>query len=126
MAHVLLIDDEPRSREYLTKVVGRLGHEVVSAEPDEDTTSILKGQPCEVIIVRLSHPVGRVLNAIRALAQQGNTKILALCLNRFGDPDRPDRDTSVQRARKAGAMVTLRTPVAYQDLEKAIDSILRS
>jgi CheY-like chemotaxis protein len=104
VAQILVVDDDPRVREWLAEVLTGAGHRVFTAQDGLEARSLAMRHALEVVITDISMPNEEGLGMIRALHKAlPQLKIIALSGQ---DPE------TLLDARLLGADAALRKPVA--------------
>ncbi len=79
MGTVLIIDDEPGIRDYLTALIQRLGHETVTAATSAEGIEKLARPDCQLVIADILLPDSPSAEEwIRQLAQTAGTRPVVL------------------------------------------------
>jgi CheY-like chemotaxis protein len=131
MAKILLIDDELDIRGSVAKVLGRAGHEVVTAENANVGLALLESQHFDILITDIIMPGKDGVQAIRDV-RANNPDIAVLAVSgggnigkRFYEPDAITTSAYLQAAINAGANGVLTKPFQRQDLIEAVDALAK-
>lgn len=114
MAHILIVDDEPRVRDMVRAALQAGGH-VVSEAPDGVLVAHIVAQnPPDLVIMDLSMPIKGGVDTILALRHEyPNLKILAI-----------SGGTMLEAARRMGANALLSKPFLRGELQAAVAALL--
>jgi len=122
VARVLVIDDEVQVRDMLEEMIRSAGHTVIVASDGEEALEAQRTSPCDLVIVDIFMPGKQGLDTIRELrAADPHLKIVAL--SGGGGFDRFD---ALESAIEAGASVTMRKPVDWEELILTIGNLLQT
>lgn len=122
VARILVIDDERQVRDMLEEMLRSTGHVVVLASDGEEALEAQRRAPCDLVIADLFMPGRQGLDIIRELRDTDpDLKIVAL--SGGGGFDRFD---ALDSAIEAGASVTMRKPVDWEELILTIGSLLQT
>jgi CheY-like chemotaxis protein len=117
LANILLIDDDPDIRSYLSQMIEEKGHEVVEAADGAIALEAFKTTSVDLVVTDIFMPEKEGLETIAAIKKlAASTKILAMS----GNPLAGYLDI----AKSLGADATLRKPFSSARLFEAIDSLL--
>ena len=119
MAKVLVIDDDPRLRRVVRRMLQRGGHEVVEAQDGVEGTLRFGADHPDIVITDISMPGKEGIETILDLRRQ-NSSIPILVIS--GSDDRSQ--TYLQFAQKLGADAALTKPLLAEDLIREIDKLL--
>src|SRR5580658_5329546 len=86
-ARILIVDDDPREREYLSPIIAALGYAVETAADGEDALEKLGAQHFDAIITDLNMPRIDGIGLLRSLLERGD-RTPAIVLTGFGDMDK--------------------------------------
>src|SRR4051794_21542616 len=76
---ILVVDDDPPTRELLARSLGRAGHIAAAAATCHDAEAIMRGEHFDLLVLDVMLPDGSGLDLCRALRQQRlRTPILLL------------------------------------------------
>jgi len=121
LARILVIDDERQVRDMLEEMIRSAGHVAVVAADGEQALELQRATPCDLVIVDIFMPGKQGLDTIRDLrAADPHLKIVAL--SGGGGFDRFD---ALESAIEAGASVTMRKPVDWEELILTIGNLLQ-
>lgn len=115
---VLIVEDEPRFREFLADVARDLGLEAVSASTAMSALRLVRGEAPDVVLLDLSLPVMDGLSFLEQFRVECPTAPV-LILTAFGDLE------SARRAIHLGVTEFLAKPIDLGVLEEAIRSACR-
>jgi two-component system response regulator RegA len=110
---VLIVDDEPRLRDVLSRAIGSWGFEVATARSGEEALKLMRQQPCDVSILDLNLPAMagiELFEKLRSLWPEHQVIILT----GFGDLE------SARAAIKLDVVDFLKKPVPLGELEQAL------
>jgi signal transduction histidine kinase/ActR/RegA family two-component response regulator len=118
---ILIVDDDPSTRELLTEALSVAGAQVVSAESAGQALHLLAVDGADVLISDIAMPEEDGLSLIRQVrALPGEiARVPAIALTAFARAD--DRD----RAIAAGYQMHLAKPVELADLQAAVAKLVR-
>jgi len=119
---VVIVDDEPGIRTLFELVLERRGHTVSTAGSVPDALTTCAQRKPDVVMIDIFMPQGSGLELIRSLkAQHPSPKIIAITGGgTWGGVEILDR------AKDAGADLTLRKPIASDALVEAVEGLLRA
>ncbi|MBV9175085.1 MAG: response regulator [Chloroflexi bacterium] len=121
MAMVLVADDDPVSRRILSHIIGRSGHEVVSAENGRQALDRLAEHAADLLILDLSMPEVDGLTVLReARADERYRDLPIIMLTASG----LDRDARAARAE--GVTEFLTKPFRSEALVEMLQRLLGS
>jgi CheY-like chemotaxis protein len=116
VARILIADDSPEFREWLSEVLTAAGHSVSSAGDGLEAQSLARQSLFDLAVTDISMPNGEGLGLIRALRKlQPDIKIIAI--SGF-DPE------TLQDARLLGASKTLRKPITATVLLECVKAVM--
>jgi PAS domain S-box-containing protein len=105
---VLLVDDEPDSRDFLSQVLGSAGADVMSAGTSRDALDMFVREPPDVLLSDIGLPGEdgySFIRQVRALAKERGGTIPALALTAYTRPE------DAARAREAGFDMHVPKPI---------------
>ena len=120
MAHVMVVDDEGDSREFVARLLERRGHRVLCAENGRKALKqLLNGQP-ELLILDMRMPeldgIG-LLEVLRSYLRWHDLPVIVLSAH--------GSDTELQRARELGVSdIFHKANFLLADLATAVDRLL--
>lgn len=122
LARILVIDDERQVREMLEEMLRTTGHSVIVASGGEEALETQERSPCDLVIVDIFMPGKQGLDTIRELrGRDRELKILALSGGGgFG------RFDALEKAVEAGASLTMRKPIDWEELVLTIGNLLQT
>ena len=113
---VLVTDDHPVNRQFMQALLSCLGHEVLLASNGEEAVTIVRTQPCDLVLMDVHMPVMDGLAAARAIRELpvpvSRVPIVALTADAFAE--------SRERVRLAGMDDFLAKPVQLHDVEEVL------
>jgi hypothetical protein len=113
---VLVTDDHPVNRQFMQALLACLGHEVLLASNGEEAVTIVRTQPCDLVLMDVHMPVMDGLAATRAIralpVPVSRVPIVALTADAFAE--------SRERVRQAGMDDFLAKPVQLHDVEEML------
>jgi DNA-binding response OmpR family regulator len=122
VARILVIDDERQVRDMLEEMLRSAGHVVVMASDGEEALEVQRQSRCDLVIADLFMPGRQGLDVIRELRERDpDLKILAL--SGGGGFARFD---ALESAVEAGASLTMRKPVDWEELVLTIGNLLQT
>lgn len=114
MAHILIVDDEPRVRDMVRGVLQSGGHTVSEASDGLLVPHIVAQNPPDLVIMDLSMPMKDGVDTILALRHEyPDLKILAI-----------SGGTMLEAARRMGANAVLQKPFLRGELQAAVAALL--
>jgi two-component system phosphate regulon response regulator OmpR len=116
--HILIVDDDDRIRELLSRFLMNAGYVVVSAPSALDASQVLQALEVDLIVLDIMMPGMTGVEWTKALRAAGD-KTPILLLTAMGDA--PDRIKGLE----AGADDYLAKPFEPRELQLRIDAILR-
>jgi PAS domain S-box-containing protein len=120
-AHVLVVDDDADTREFLTYALRSVGVKVSAAATAGDALAVMTTAPCDLVVSDLSMPVEdgyALIRRLRELDEAGRRRP-AVALTAHARPD--DR----RRALESGFDAYLVKPVEAKDLVAVVSRLLR-
>jgi two-component system response regulator (stage 0 sporulation protein F) len=122
MAHVLVVDDEGDSREFVARFLQRMGHQVSTAQDGRDALRQLLGQKPDVVVLDVRMPeldgVG-LLEVMRSYLRWHALPVVIVSAHATGD--------EIDRARRMGVRHVLHKAVfKLEELSGAIDDATRA
>ncbi|HEY3380735.1 MAG TPA: response regulator [Vicinamibacterales bacterium] len=120
MARVLVVDDEPQVRSVLVQMVGKLGHNAVTATNGKHALQQLEAMPVDLVIMDLIMPESEGIETTAIVKRRWpDVKILAIS---GGGRHAPEPYLAMAAA--LGADATLAKPFECADLAAAIRELL--
>lgn len=88
--NVLVVDDSPTDRQYLTELLAKNGYKVSTAESAEDALAKVKAQRPDLVLMDVVMPGQSGFQATRTLAKDEATKNIPviICTTKAQDTDR--------------------------------------
>ncbi len=120
MARVLVVDDDLNALKFTTFVVGKAGHEVVSASTGQEGLDKAFADPPDLAILDVMMPGMNGYEVCRRLRQNERTAHIPILIF-TARTQNVDRQTSFQ----AGATEFLAKPVMPEELQNTIDTLLK-
>lgn len=118
MAHILIIDDDPDTREVLRATLEAAGHEVTLAAEGREGVERYRAQRADLIITDLYMPGQEGLETIKQLRMEfPDVRIVAMS-------GKPTGSTMLTVAQRLGATVVLHKPFLAEELLKAVEQSL--
>jgi CheY-like chemotaxis protein len=119
---ILVVDDDPNTREVLTEALGAAGARVMAADSALQALQLLKAESADVLISDIAMPAEDGLSLIRRVRalSGGVGRIPAIALTAFARAE--DR----AQALEAGYQMYLAKPVELNELERQVAELLRS
>jgi AmiR/NasT family two-component response regulator len=110
--HVAVAEDEADTREYLTELLRRMGHDVTAVADGRQLVELCRASPPDLIVSDIKMP-GR--DGIEAVAEVNRAQpVPVILVSAYHDPD------LFARARSPHVMAYLVKPIKQADLEAAI------
>lgn len=114
MAHILIVDNEPRVRDLVRGILNDGGHAVSEAADGLLVAHIVAQNPPDLVIMDLSMPIKSGVDTILALRHEHpDLKILAI-----------SGGTMLEAARRMGANAVLPKPFRRAELHAAVAALL--
>jgi DNA-binding NtrC family response regulator len=116
--HVLVVEDEPRMRELLQRVLAGWGFDAAIARSAEEATKLTEARPPDVVVLDLNLPGEGGIEWLRRL-RETHPKVQAIILTGFA---------SIAAAKEAihlDVVEFLTKPAHLGELEQALDRALR-
>ena len=109
--NVLVVDDSPTDRQYLTELLAKNGYKVSTAESAEDALSKVKQQKPDLVLMDVVMPGQSGFQATRTLSKDEATKNIPviICTTK-------GQDTDKAWGMKQGARDYIVKPVSASDL----------
>lgn len=120
MAHILVIDDDPRVLFSLSRVLRNAGHQVTGAANGNEGLRVLKGTTPDLIITDIVMPEKEGLELIQELRLQR----IAVPVIAISGGGRIEGARYLELAQLLGADLTLAKPVTNAELLTAVTRIL--
>ncbi len=121
MASILIIDDEPDIRDFLTRTLEHVGHEVRAASDAEMGLALYRAHPADLVITDLLMAGKEGLMMIADLKEEdAKAKILAIS----GGNTKVGPDKYLAAATDFGAVRTLAKPFGQAALLQAVAALL--
>jgi len=115
VAHILVVDDDIGTREWLSAILEAAGHLVFAAQDGLEARSLAMRSTLDLVITDISMPNEEGLGMIRALRKSlPQLKIIAFSGQ---DPD------TLHDAKLLGAHAALRKPVTAQILLQSVEEL---
>lgn len=115
MARILIIEDDLRARDHLSRVLAREGHQVIVASDGEQGITLYREEPCDLVITDIYMPGKEGLETIMELRREfSGVKIIAVS----EDPE--DGFDPLFLARKLGAFCTFAKPLVLSEFLVAV------
>ncbi|MEJ2656238.1 MAG: response regulator [Desulfobacterales bacterium] len=120
MARILIIDDEAMMRDLLVQILGREGHETVTASSGRDGIKIHQENPADLIITDIIMPDKEGIETIMELRRNfRDVKIIAM-----SGGGRIDSETYLHIAKTIGAIKTIAKPFYRKELLEKVQELL--
>jgi CheY-like chemotaxis protein len=121
MAHILVVDDDPRQRATLSKILGRMGHDVAVAKDGVDALNTVTTQPFALAFVDLFMPRMDGLELIpKLMLQTPDTKIVAMSGGAFGGKALD----LLRAAENLGAVRRLEKPYGVDEVQQLVEELI--
>ena len=118
MALILIIDDDPDTRELLQATLGAAGHEVVLASEGRAGVHQYRERRADLVITDLFMPEQEGLETIKQMRMEfPDSVIIAMS-------GRPTGGPMLSIARRLGAAATLQKPFLPEELLKLVEETL--
>ena len=122
MAHVLVVDDEGDSRDFVSRFLQRMGHRVSTAQDGRDALRKLLDQKPDVLVLDVRMPeldgVG-LLEVMRSYLRWHTLPVVIVSAHATGE--------EIERARRLGVRHVLhKANFRLEDLADAIDDATRA
>ncbi len=117
--HILLVEDDPSTRQILARVLKRFGHRVTTADSVSAAVRAAEGQEgrFQMILSDISLPDGSGLDVVRLL--KPILAVPAIALTGFGTDD------DIRKGKEAGFSAHLTKPIEADVLEATIRQVAR-
>lgn len=116
MARILIADDSPGFREWLSEVLTGAGHSVAAAKDGVEAQYVARRNPFDLALTDISMPNEEGLGLIRALRKsQPDIRIIAIS---GVDPE------TLDDARLLGAARTLRKPITAAAVLECVAAVM--
>ena len=127
MAKILIIDDDPRMRRTVSRILAGVGHEVIEARDGLEGVDLFRSNQPDIVITDIIMPGKEGIETILDLRREhpSTTLILAIsggATNPLGSPVPVDY---LGLAKGLGADRVLAKPFRSADLLREIDNLLR-
>ncbi len=118
MAYILVIDDDPDTRELLKTTLESAGHEVTVCSDGKQGVQHYRSKPADLVITDLYMPGQEGLETIKQLRMEfPEARIVAMSGKPAGGP-------MLSVAQRLGASATLAKPFLPEELLKAVEQAL--
>lgn len=121
MAHILLVEDDPRTAATLRKALERAGHSVATAGHGGEALTEIKQSKIDLVIADICMPIVDGIELITEIRRTGQTiKVLAIS----GEVDCWKPGGYLRAARAVGADQALKKPFSSAVFTEAVDALL--
>lgn len=118
MAHILVIDDDPDTRDVIQSTLEAAGHEITLASDGRQGVERHRARPADLVITDLYMPGQEGLETIKQLRMEfPDVRIIAMS-------GKPTGSTMLTVAQRLGAAIVLHKPFLPDELLKAVESSL--
>ncbi len=115
---VLVVEDHADSAFFLSRIIRRMGHEVVNASCVAEALEVFRGRPVDCVVSDIGLPDGNGTDLLpRLLAIR---QVPAIALSGYG------MEEDVRKCREAGFRMHLTKPVTSARLTAAVELLLQS
>ncbi|MGB9685802.1 MAG: response regulator [Rectinema subterraneum] len=114
MVEVLLVEDDPFTREMMMTTLHSMGYHAAMASNGQQAIEFLQNEKAEVILMDVAMPVMNGIEATRQIKKEGIDSIVIM-LTAFGD------EKAMEEAAEAGADDYLTKPVEMHALKARIE-----
>lgn len=121
MARVLVVDDSPTESKYVSDILTRNGHEVITAESGEEGVSTARQEMPDLVVMDIVMPGLNGFQATRQLSKASDTSHIPVIILTS-----KNQDTDRLWGERQGAKGYLTKPVDEKLLLKTIKQILSS
>jgi DNA-binding response OmpR family regulator len=121
MSRILIVDDHSPARSLIRAIVTLDGHQVAEAGSGEDAVALLKAEAFDLVILDLVMPGVdgyQVLEQLREIPARADTPVLTIS-------DSTEEIDAI-RSSELGALDHLLKPFGYDEMDKAIKSVLEA
>jgi CheY-like chemotaxis protein len=115
---ILLVDDDPDTREAGLRILDKAGYDVVTAAHGKEALNLLVRQPVDLVITDVVMPEMDGLELIKELQQRMPAIPILAMSGELGD-------RFLKIATALGARATLPKPFSVGDLREAVDALLK-
>lgn len=112
MGRILITDDEEMDRVFLNAVLGDAGHELFFAREGQSALAAYREHEIDVVVTDLVMPHLNGLDLIRELREEDHDACIVAVSGAGAD--------KLERAKEAGALLTLRKPLDPAALVEAV------
>ena len=119
MARVLIVDDSPTETHRMSTILGKHGHEVITAENGEEGVAKAKEVKPDVVLMDIVMPGLNGFQATRQLSKNASTAHIPVII-----VTTKDQETDRMWGQRQGAKGYLTKPVDDAVLMKAIAEVL--
>ena len=118
MAGILVIDDDPDTRELLQTTLESAGHKILLASNGREGVQLFREKPTDLVITDLFMPEQEGLETIKQLRMEfPDVRILAMS-------GKPTGGTMLAVARRLGATTILQKPFLPDELLRTVEQTL--
>ena len=114
MVEVLLVEDDPFTREMMMATLRSMGYHAAMASNGREAVEFLQKEKAEVVLMDVAMPVMNGMEATRQIKKEGSDSIVIM-LTAFGD------EKAMEEAAEAGADDYLTKPVEMRALKARIE-----
>jgi len=118
MKTILLVDDDARIRNVLSRGLSKAGYQVVEAADGNEALKLFDQRPADLVITDLVMPEKEGIELITALRKR-RTGLRIIAISGGG---RNSPESYLGIAKVLGAFQTLAKPIHHQDLLAAVDA----
>lgn len=119
MAKILIVDDSPTEIRQLADILGRNGHDVISAETGKDGVALAGSEQPDLVLMDVVMPEINGFQATRQITRGEKTKHIPVII-----VSAKDQETDRVWGERQGASGYLTKPVSEADLIGAINGAL--
>lgn len=120
MARVLIVDDSPTETHKMSTILGKHGHEVITAESGEEGVAKAKQSLPDVVLMDIVMPGLNGFQATRQLNKNSTTSHIPVII-----VTTKDQQTDRLWGQRQGAKGYLTKPVDDNTLMRTIDEVLK-
>ncbi|WP_367346713.1 twitching motility response regulator PilH [Stenotrophomonas bentonitica] len=118
MARILIVDDSPVQKVGISRIVEKLGHEVLTADDGQQGVDVAKAELPDLVLMDVVMPNLNGFQATRTLAREPTTKHIPVIL-----VTTKDQDTDRMWGMRQGAKAYITKPFSESELSEVLERV---